>query len=194
MTRIIAGSVGGRRIAVPPKGTRPTTDRVREAIFGKLDAEAVLKGARVLDAFAGSGALGIEALSRGASHSTFVDSAPAAVKVIGANLRDLGLEDVGSVVRADVLAHLKFEGERFDVALLDPPYDLPARHLTAVLATLPRRLAPGARIVLEWSSRGAVPVWPPSVVPGETRKYGETTIHYATATGEVRPDGATLGP
>jgi 16S rRNA (guanine966-N2)-methyltransferase len=194
VTRIIAGSVGGRRIAVPPKGTRPTTDRVREAIFGKLDAEGVLARARVLDAFAGSGALGMEAISRGAAHATFVDSAPAAIKVIGANLRDLGLEDVASVVKADVLSHLKYEGEPFDVALLDPPYDLPSRQLTAVLATLPRRLSPGARVILEWSSRGPAPAWPPGIVQEETRKYGETTVHYARAAGEESGEGDTLAP
>jgi len=194
VTRIISGSVGGRRIAVPPKGTRPTTDRVREAIFGKLDAEGSLAGARVLDAFAGSGALGIEALSRGAEHATFVDNAAAAIKVVGANLRELGLESAASVVKANVLDHLWFKGEPFDVALLDPPYDLTPRRLTAVLAALVPRLVPGARIVLEWSSRGTAPEWPPGIVPDEVRKYGGTTVHYAIVQGRAATDGGTLKP
>ncbi len=184
MTRIIAGSVGGRRISVPPKGTRPTTDRVREAIFGKLDAEGAVAGARVFDAFAGSGALGIEALSRGAAEVVFVESAAVAAKVISENLRSLGLEDQGAIVRSEVLAFLRFDGEAFDLAFLDPPYDLPAARLDAVLGALAPRLAPGARVVLEWSSRGVAPQWPGVIIPGEVRKYGETSIHYAAAPGD----------
>jgi 16S rRNA (guanine966-N2)-methyltransferase len=194
VTRIIAGAVGGRRIAVPLKGTRPTTDRVREAIFGKLDAEGVLPGARVLDAFAGSGALGMEALSRGARHATFVDNSVAAVKVIGANLRDLGLEGVASVVRSNVLDRLLSQGEPFDVALLDPPYDLTTRRLTAVLSALERRLAPNARVVLEWSSRGVAPEWPAGIIPDEVRSYGETSVHYAHIPPSATLDGGSLGP
>jgi 16S rRNA (guanine966-N2)-methyltransferase len=183
MTRIIAGSLGGRRIKVPQRGTRPTTDRVREAVFGRLDAQGALKGARVLDAFAGSGALGIEALSRGAARATFVDSSPASAKVIEANLRDLGLTPQGRVARAEVPVFLRRDGEAFDLALLDPPYDLSPSDLATTLASLAPRLTPGAQVVLEWSSRGEPPVWSPGIVPGDVRRYGDTSIHYAEAPG-----------
>lgn len=184
MTRIIAGSLGGRRIAVAAKGTRPTTDRVREAMFGKLDAAGVLQGARVLDAFAGSGALGIEALSRGASDAVFVESASSAARVIAANLKDLGLDDRAALMRLEVLAFLRFDGDSFDVAFLDPPYDLPPQTLTAVLAALVAHLAPGATVVLECSSRGAAPAWPDGMVPSDVRKYGETSVHFARVAGD----------
>src|SRR5215213_2776227 len=98
VTRIIAGRVGGRRIAVPPRGTRPTSDRVREALFSALTVEPGLGGARVLDLCAGSGALGLEALSRGAAHALFVESDRRAAAVLGRNVADLGLP--GATVRA----------------------------------------------------------------------------------------------
>lgn len=189
MTRIIAGSLGGRRIKVPSHGTRPTTDRVREAIFGRLEAAGMIDGARVVDAFAGSGALGIEALSRGAVNVVFVDVAASATRVIENNLRVLGVADKGTVVRSEVLTFLRREGERYDLALLDPPYDLPSKELAEILAVLATRLTPGARVVLEWSSRGDPPEWPPGVVPGEVRKYGETSIHYAASPDLALADG-----
>ena len=190
MTRIIAGELGGRRIAVPPRGTRPTTDLVREAIVGRLDAADAVRRANVLDAFAGSGALGIEALSRGAAHATFVEAAAPAAAVISRNLRDLGLVDQGAVVRAKVASFLARSGEEFTLALLDPPYDLPPADLAATLAALAPRLAVGAQVVLEWSSRGADPGWPPGIVPLLVRRYGETSVHFAHA--ETGSPGGTL--
>jgi 16S rRNA (guanine966-N2)-methyltransferase len=183
VTRIIAGTLGGRRIAVPPKGTRPTTDRVREAIFSSLDHENRLRGARVLDAFAGSGALGLEALSRGAARATFLESHAAAARIIRANATSLGLGERSDVVTGRVLPWLERSAEVFDVALVDPPYDLPPGELTATLAALGRRISDGGAIVLEWSSRGVAPTWPPSVTPVAAKKYGETTVHYAIADG-----------
>ena len=196
MTRIIAGTLGGRRIAVPPKGTRPTTDRVREAIFSRLDHENSLRGAWVLDAFAGSGALGLEALSRGAKRAVFVESDPPAVAVIRANAEALGVTKATEVVRDRVLPWLGRSSRpvdlaTFDVALLDPPYDLPPSELAATLAALVPRLTPGAIVVVEWASRSDAPAWPHRFAPTAEKKYGETTVHYAVLTGEDALAGPT---
>lgn len=203
MTRIISGTLGGRLIAVPPKGTRPTTDRVREAIFSRLDHENQVRGAWVLDAFAGSGALGIEALSRGAKRAVFVESDPAAVAVIRANAEALGMEKSAVVVRDKVLPWLARSARpvdlaTFDLALLDPPYSLPPEELAATLAALVPRLIPGAAVVVEWSSRSEAPGWPGGLAPTVSKKYGETTVHYAVASGdgppaEGLPPGDSLG-
>src|SRR6476469_10915414 len=122
VTRIIAGRAGGRRIAVPPAGTRPTSDRVREALFSALTADPGLDGAAVLDLCAGSGALGLEALSRGAAHALFVESDRRAAAVLRRNVAGLGLP--GCVVRAaPAAAVLAAPADRsYDVVLVDPPY------------------------------------------------------------------------
>lgn len=203
MTRIIAGTLGGRLLAVPPKGTRPTTDRVREAIFSRLDHENQVRGAWVLDAFAGSGALGLEALSRGAKRAVFVESNPAAVAVIRANAETLGVTRATEVARDKVLPWLGRSSRpvdlaTFDLALVDPPYDLPGVELNATLAALIRRLTPGAAVVVEWSSRSEPPAWPRGLVQMGTKRYGETTVHYAVASGEdasaeATPPSAGLG-
>jgi 16S rRNA (guanine966-N2)-methyltransferase len=139
--RVVAGVAGGRRLQAPPgRATRPTSDRVREAVFSSLDSLGAVHGATVVDLFAGSGALGIEALSRGASHCTFVDDDPAAVAATTANLAATGLAAAATVARADVLRWLD-RGPAVDLALVDPPYafdlwpDLLAR-LTAGVAVL----------------------------------------------------------
>ncbi|KAA0234718.1 MAG: 16S rRNA (guanine(966)-N(2))-methyltransferase RsmD [Actinobacteria bacterium] len=121
--RVVAGSARGRRL-VAPRGpaVRPTSDRVREATFNALTSLGAVEGAVVLDAFAGTGALGIEALSRGASSATFVDSSRHAVAAIADNLRITGLSDRADVICRDVLEYL-VEPSRFDLALLDPPYE-----------------------------------------------------------------------
>ncbi len=121
--RVVAGSVRGRRL-VAPEGpdTRPTSDRVREATFNALASLGALDGAEVLDLFAGSGALGIEALSRGAASATFVESRPAAREAIGTNLSTLGLDRAARVVADDAWAFLGREATGFDLVLLDPPY------------------------------------------------------------------------
>jgi 16S rRNA (guanine966-N2)-methyltransferase len=186
VTRIISGSLGGRLIAVPPKGTRPTTDRVREAIFSRLDHENQVRGAWVLDAFAGSGALGLEALSRGAKRAVFVDSEAAAVAVIRANAEALGLTKATEVAREKVLPWLARSSRpvdlaTFNLALLDPPYALSPEELAATLAALVPRLTPGASVVVEWSSRSEAPAWPIGLAPTVSKQYGETTVHYAVA-------------
>jgi 16S rRNA (guanine966-N2)-methyltransferase len=121
--RVVAGSARGRRLQTPPGlDVRPTTDRVREATFNALGSLGLVDGARVLDLFAGSGALGIEALSRGAEHVTFVDTSPRALEAVRANLAGCGLEDRATVVRADALAFPAASDGTCDLALLDPPY------------------------------------------------------------------------
>lgn len=119
--RVVAGELGGRRLVAPPgAGTRPTSDRVREATFNALESAGAVDGADVLDLFAGSGALGIEALSRGAEHATFVERDRAALVALRANLDALGLgQDRARVVVGDASVHA---GGRYDLVLLDPPY------------------------------------------------------------------------
>ena len=124
--RVVAGIAGGRRLQVPAgRKLRPTSERVREAVFSSLTSQGAVEGARVLDLFAGTGALGIEALSRGASAATFVEADPAAVAAIRANLSTTGLAG-GTVVVADALRFLADPGGEFDLAFVDPPYSFTA--------------------------------------------------------------------
>lgn len=211
MTRIVAGSVGGRSIAVPAKGTRPTSDRVREAIFSRLEHLDVLDGARVLDLYAGSGALGLEAASRGAVSVTLVDSARAAADVARKNVATLGLTGVrvttesaeryaaalagrvagGAVVGAPGAAagHTGAVGG-LDLVFLDPPYDLAEDDLAVVLTHLatPGVLADGAVVVVERSTRTPEPAWPHGLAPFARKDYGETAVHYAEPSGTAPSD------
>ncbi|HYJ28610.1 MAG TPA: 16S rRNA (guanine(966)-N(2))-methyltransferase RsmD [Nocardioides sp.] len=185
MTRVIAGTAGGRTLRTPPgSGTRPTSDRVREAVFSALDARDAVRGARVLDLYAGSGALGLEAASRGASGVVLVESDRRAADVIAGNARDLGLTTV-RVVRATVGGHLAPDpvaDDAADLVFVDPPYDLDEAALGAVLDRLRAGwLAPGGLLVVERSSRGPEPGWPDGIHrASKQKKYGETTIWYAT--------------
>jgi 16S rRNA (guanine966-N2)-methyltransferase len=171
--RIVAGRWGSRALAAP-KGseTRPTADRVREALFSVL-ADRVID-ARVLDLFAGSGALGLEALSRGAAEATFVDSAPAAVKAINANLEAL---DASAVVRrADARAFLRTaraQARHYDLVFLDPPYGMAARIGRELSETLPAVLAETAVVVCESDRRTPLPLELPLI---DERRYGDTLI------------------
>lgn len=185
MTRIVAGTVGGRTIQVPAKGTRPTSDRVREAVFSRLQHLDVLDGARVLDLFAGSGALGLEAASRGAAEVVLVDHARKAVDVARRNVTELGLGRVVRVVAETAeryAAGVAASGERpFDVVFLDPPYDLDDETLAIVLTHLaaPGVLARGAVVVVERSTRSPEPGWPDGLVSFARKDYGDTAVHYA---------------
>lgn len=176
--RVIAGSAGGRRL-VTPKGdrTRPTADRVREALFSSLHPR--LPGARVLDLFAGSGALAIEALSRGAAHATLVERARPALAAIRTNLDIAGVADRAEVVAADLPAALARVLGPYDVVLLDPPYDLDREVLAAVLAGVVELCAPDAAVRLEQAARAGAPPWPGTLRAGRTRRYGDTAIHEA---------------
>jgi 16S rRNA (guanine966-N2)-methyltransferase len=175
--RIVAGRYGGRRLTAP-KGdaTRPTSDRVREALFQRLGP---LDGQRVLDLFAGSGALALEALSRGAEHATLVDSAPAAIKAIHANIATIAIApEQADVRRQDVRAFLRSArtGRReYDLVLLDPPYRLAAelgRELSPLIAAI---LAPGGRVVSESDRRAPLDLDPDLPLTDE-RRYGDTLI------------------
>ncbi len=180
MTRIVAGSVGGRVVQVPRAGTRPTSERVREALFSRLEHLDVVARARVLDLYAGSGALGLEAASRGAAAVTLVEAARQAADVCRRNVVSLGLAD-----RVVVAAE---KAERFverpvpapwDLVLVDPPYDLPEPELAAVLGGLVGHLADGAVVVVERSGRAPEPVWPQGLARFDARAYGETAVWFA---------------
>lgn len=193
MTRIVAGSVGGRRIEVPRRGTRPTSERVRESLFGRLEHYGALDGARVLDLCAGSGALGLEAASRGAGEVVLVDSSRAAVAVCRANIRALGLRGVRA---ACAKATSFLAGPAFapmDLVLIDPPYDLDEAGVAAMLAPLVRRrdpwLAPGAVVVLERSARSPEPAWPAGLRRFGERRYGEPRVWFAEPGGADAPGG-----
>lgn len=181
VTRIVAGELGGRRLTVPTKGTRPTSERVREAVFSAIEARVDLDGARVLDCYAGSGALGIEALSRGADHALFVESSRAAAAVLTANLRSLGAR--GGEVRVATVESVTAAPcpEPYDVVLADPPYALGDDVLGAALAALATNgwIAAGGLVVVERGVRvsGDVP-WPNGVEPVTTRRYGDTLVCY----------------
>lgn len=180
MTRIIAGELGGRRLHTP-KGalTRPTSDRTREALFSSLVARGVVKGARVLDLFAGSGALGIEAISRGAARAVLVDRDRSAVSAMKRSLGDLGLRSARVVAR-DVGAFVGGPAEAFDLVFLDPPYDLTEELLGRILERLTDGwLAEDAVVVVERSARSPEPTWPAGLELEQTRTYGETAIHIA---------------
>jgi 16S rRNA (guanine966-N2)-methyltransferase len=171
--RVIAGRHGGRRLRAPAgAGTRPTPDRVREALFSILGAR--LEGARVLDLYAGSGALGIEALSRGAASATFVDDAPAALRALQANLDSLHEE--AEVVRADAIRWLRGAGQgarQYDLVLLDPPYRRAPVLGPALGAALPAVLAGGALVVAESDRRAPLELGIPVI---DDRRYGDTRI------------------
>ncbi len=191
MTRIIAGSARGRRIVAPAgRGTRPTSDRVREALFSRLDHEGLLDATRVLDLFAGSGALGLEAASRGAARVVLVDSGREAVASCRRNVDALGLQDRVAVQQAPVEAFLRTTPDRpYDLVLLDPPYPLPEADLATVLAALADGgwLAAGAVVVVERSTRGPEPAWPPDLTRFDSRRYGETTVWLAETEAEAEP-------
>jgi 16S rRNA (guanine966-N2)-methyltransferase len=179
VTRIIAGAARGRRLAVPETGTRPTADRVREALFSSLTAVKDLSGLRVLDLFAGSGALGLEALSRGAFSATLVDNSPPAVQVLRRNAATVGLPGV-QVIRATATGHLRGRPEPFDLVLLDPPYDLAADDVEQILAQLCTGwLARGAVVVVERGARSESPRWPAGFGAAWNRRFGDTELHRA---------------
>jgi 16S rRNA (guanine966-N2)-methyltransferase len=186
MTRIIAGAAGGRRILVPPKGTRPTSDRVREALFSSLEADPGLRGAAVLDLCAGSGALGLEALSRGAVHALFVESDRRAAGVLRRNTAALGFPGV-EVRVAPAAAVLAAPAERpYDVVLVDPPYDVPAAEVAGWLAAAAAHgwLADGAVVVVERAGRDGPFPWPLGLRAARERRYGDTTLHTAVLPAE----------
>ena len=185
MTRIVAGVARGRRLTVPTKGTRPTADRVREAVFSALAARIDLDGARVLDLYAGSGALGLEALSRGAAHVVLVEADARAAAVARANVAAVGLP--GASVRTSRVASLLAGGTDapFDLVLADPPYAVTEVAVTGVLAALLEHgwVAEDSLVVLERAARGPVTTWPDGLEPRWDRSYGEARLEIASCYG-----------
>jgi len=177
MLRIVGGKHGGRRIAAPAGDfARPTAERVREALFSILDSKGVLAGARVLDGCAGSGALGLEALSRGAAHATFFDTSRRAVKVTADNIATLA-EDAATEVRQADVAHAPPAAGACTLIFLDAPYrsGIAERALPALAAA--GWLAGGALIVVE-TERGAALALPDGFSVTERRAYGDTELHF----------------
>ncbi|MFF0308015.1 16S rRNA (guanine(966)-N(2))-methyltransferase RsmD [Streptosporangium sp. NPDC004379] len=187
MSRVIAGSAGGRRLAVPPgRGTRPTSDRAREGIFSTVGSLlGPLDGARVLDLYAGSGAIGLEALSRGAAHALLVESDAKAVRTIRANIASLGLP--GAELAADRVERVLARGaaEPYDLVFADPPYAVADAEVRAVLERLRDHgwLAGDALVAVERESRGEALRWPSGYEEERVRRYGEASVWYGRAAG-----------
>ena len=189
MTRIIAGSAGGTRLDVPGQGTRPTSDRVRESLFGALSSMDTIADAHVLDLYAGSGALGLEALSRGARSTVLVERGRAAAAVVRRNAaavaKALGGDAAGrtSVQESSVHGYLLRAAGPFDLVFTDPPYDLSDADMTADLVALAPLLSPDAVVVIERAKRST----PPDLAAAglsllREKVYGDTALWWAEPT------------
>lgn len=172
----MAGSAKGTRLAAVPSGTRPVSDRAREGFFSSLGSR--VEGARVLDLFAGTGAMGIEALSRGAANAVFVDSAPQAISAIGQNLQRTKLAEQSTARRQDVLRALRQDLGPFDLIVLDPPYRLPPAYLDATLAEIAGQgaAAPRATVALTRSEQSYMPVIPVNWRLERRLSYGDSAV------------------
>lgn len=187
MTRVIAGRPGGRRLAVPPgTGTRPTSDRAREGLFSTWQSllGGPLEGERVLDLYAGSGAVGLEALSRGAGHALLVEADARAARIIRENVKTLGLP--GAEVRsgkAEQIVQGSAPTDPYDLVFLDPPYAVTDDDLREILLTLRTQgwLAAEALVTVERSTRGGEFSWPDGFDAIRARRYGEGTFWYGRA-------------
>lgn len=184
MTRIVSGVFRGRQLKVPPTGTRPTSERVRESLFSRLETWDEVRDARVLDLFAGSGALGIEAVSRGAASAVLVDFGAAAVNACKANIAAVSAGAQIQVLRADAVKYAQTAGsESFNLVFIDPPYDFPAASLEALLIGLPGKLAANALLVVEASKRTPEPAWPVGYELESFRDWGETRVWFVSFVG-----------
>jgi len=194
VARVIAGEAGGRRLAVPDgRDTRPTSDRAREGLFATITSIAgPLDGARVLDLYAGSGAVGLEALSRGVGHVLLVEQGARAVRVIKENIEAIGLP--GAVLVADRVERALArgpDGDRYDIVFADPPYALADAAVERVLSLLAEGgwLAPGALVIVERATRSGPVSWPDGFTPDRDRRYGEATFWYGLASDTPAPAG-----
>lgn len=174
--RIIAGSARGRRLHVPETGVRPTKDRVKASVFSALDARGLLHDAVVLDLFAGCGALGLEALSRGAAQATFADTDRLALAAVRANVEAFGMTDRARVIAGGAEAVARGSGTA-DLAFVDPPYDRHSTEISGLLAVLVERL-PGGTIVLERPSRGERVARPTGWEVTWERVFGDTLVQF----------------
>ncbi|WP_327264638.1 16S rRNA (guanine(966)-N(2))-methyltransferase RsmD [Streptomyces sp. NBC_01232] len=190
MTRVIAGSARGRRLAVPPgTGTRPTSDRMREGLFSTWESLHGVEGARVLDLYGGSGAVGLESLSRGAAHTLLVEADAKAAKAIRDNIRTLGLPGAEfRAGKAEQIVAARAAGDPYDIVFLDPPYAADSADLQEILLTLRSNgwITDDALVTVERSTRSGAFPWPEGFEPLRSRKYGEGTLWYGHAafTGE----------
>jgi 16S rRNA (guanine(966)-N(2))-methyltransferase RsmD len=183
MTRIIAGTHGGRRLATPEgAGTRPTSDRVREALFSSLDAADLLRGQRFLDLYAGSGAVGLEAASRGAAHVMAVESDPKAGRGLRAQRATLGRYGTVTIAtgRGATPQSAGPLGPPYQVIFADPPYALSETEVRAMLRALVEGgwLAEDATVIVERSKRSPEPDWVAGITGQRARRYGETVLWY----------------
>ncbi|MEU2392232.1 16S rRNA (guanine(966)-N(2))-methyltransferase RsmD [Streptomyces sp. NPDC007369] len=185
MTRVIAGTAGGRRLAVPPgTGTRPTSDRMREGLFSTWESLHGVEGARVLDLYAGSGAVGLEALSRGAGHALLVEADAKAARVIRENIKALGLPGAEfRAGKAEQIVAVPAPAEPYDMVFLDPPYAVDHGDLGEILLTLRANgwLTDDALVTVERGTRSGAFPWPEGFEPLRSRKYGEGTLWYGRA-------------
>jgi 16S rRNA (guanine966-N2)-methyltransferase len=195
VARVIAGEAGGRRLAVPAgRDTRPTSDRAREGLFATITSiTGSLAGARVLDLYAGSGAVGLEALSRGAGHVLLVESGARAARVIRANIEAIGLPGAEVITdRVERVLTRGPDGGRYDIVFADPPYALADDEVAGMLTALADRgwLAPGALVIVERATRSGPVSWPAGIAPERARRYGEATFWYGL--GPKGPDPHNL--
>ena len=181
MTRIISGAAGGRTLTVPATGTRPTADRVREAVFSRFEALTSIRGRRVLDLYAGSGAVGLEAASRGAASVDLVDNSEKAVRVMTKNTALVSPsvpECAIRVHRSSVAGYVGASANTWDIVFIDPPYELANDAVTAALTLLLPRLSADAVVAVERASRDAEPEWPAGYGVLAPKDYGETRIYW----------------
>ena len=185
MTRIIAGLAGSLKLASPAKTTRPTSDRIRESIFSRLEARDLLEGARVVDLYAGTGALALEAASRGAALAWMVERDGKAAAVCVTNLKSVAkallkdeVEFDGKVINKSVSAFLTSPGiNELDLVFIDPPYEVGNAEVVENLETL-KPLLKDATIVVERSSRTEEPAWPAGYTLDDTKSYGDTVTYW----------------
>jgi 16S rRNA (guanine966-N2)-methyltransferase len=183
MTRIIAGAHGGRRLSAPPGAlTRPTSDRVREAFFSALESMIDLSGVRFADLYAGSGAVGLEAISRGADFALLVESEARAARTIRENIVTLRVGNAARLITGKVAQVVAGppEGDAFDVVFADPPYAVTDAELIDVQQSMIDFgwLAPDAVVILERATRGGAVTWVDGITADRSRRYGETTLWY----------------
>lgn len=184
MTRIIAGYAGSLTIAVPSAGTRPTSDRLREAIFSALEARDAIEGARVLDLYAGSGALGLESASRGAPHVTLVEKNSRAADTCRKNATLIatkaprGSKPIILTAARAVHTFLETSSDQWDLVFIDPPYELGNDELDIALGLLAPQLSPDALVIVERSSRDPEPTWPAGLELDRRKDYGDTALYW----------------
>lgn len=178
MTRIVAGSAKGRRLEVPKSGTRPTSERTREAVFSHLEHQGVIAGATVLDLYAGSGALGLEAASRGAGRVYLVEKHPAAAKLCRLNAKNIGLGGSVEVVTAAVLPFLNDNSLPVELIFADPPYDIDEAEVTELCRRVSGLLTEDGIFILERAKRNPEPTWPEGLLPYVSKKYGDSIVWF----------------